>query len=918
MTSEENLSVIVRIRPPLYNEATLDQCVEVARVGTTNAIKLRTKNHNITCGYDSVISPDASQSDVYDHVKHVVEAVTSGINATIFAYGQTGSGKTHTMLGANLEQTVAEGKNLNWNQSSIGGAQELVHEDYGIIPRTVLDLFQQLEEQNGNEPSTNDDEEEDNRENEVTDQHFVVHASYMQIYNNNLFDLLSDSDLQRPLQVRENHNSNGSKDIFVQGISEYRVSSAKDVLDLLQHGGRNRATRSTNYNESSSRSHAILQMSIQVKSIQKGGGRHGGMGMVTKTAKLNLVDLAGSERWDTSGADADRHMRRELTQINTSLSALGNCISRLTEENITHVPYRDSQLTRLLEDSLGGNTRTVVLATITMLARDAEVTESTLKFADRARQVMVRVKPNQQVDDKALLKEAEKEIARLMKRVETLENILMKEQIDVPEEEMGNGVSRHGISSATSSGIGSDKCTHNDIDQTQLLAQLRRENMRLRSENTSLRNEKRQQETNSAPSGRTVGAAYSLPVPGDLANHHHSVPSLHQQQRRKGKKGSRNRKKRRNNKIRGGVSCDPAIMRSVMATGDPYSKNQMPKKMRAKMNRRKEMMAPPLLISTSSLKSNQKQQYYHKQPPPPVAMEQECYSNDYRNENDEDEWNECRPQQDHHQPASPEDDNDRYDSGSNSDDSDTTRNMPFGGVLAGRLDARVAQHGDWGGENERTVTNKGEGAVVSTVTNTTTNTNDKGERRPQLIELESEDYEISGFGDGDEDLMVDSGNDDREESENENENAVLVKKRESLREIRDKKNKQMAEKRRKKVFANRTNRQHSNNQQKKKSGNKKIKLGGSAAELKKKERRKQQQMKNKDEEKQLRNQRITARAERMKQDIGKRLSIYSSKYDEWTEGKIIDIDAERRMHCVEYEDNERRWHRMDLLKFSII
>ena len=351
--SEENLSVIVRVRPPLHNEVTLDQCVEVVRAGTTNAIKLRTKNHNVTCGYDSVLSPDATQADVYDHVRHVVHAVSSGINATIFAYGQTGSGKTHTMLGANLEETLSNQASLDWT------SKETSHEEYGIIPRTVVDIFKELEQgKNPDEDQENDPEQDDDQhDSEPTQksprQHYIVHASYMQIYNNNLFDLLGDPDLRRPLQIRENSKTDGGKEVFVQGISEYRVSSAKDVLALLQHGGRNRAVRSTNYNEASSRSHAILQMSIEVKATKEGGGRHGGRGVVTRTAKLNLVDLAGSERWDTSGADGDRNMRRELTQINTSLSALGNCISRLTEENHVHVPYRDSQLTRLLEDSLG-------------------------------------------------------------------------------------------------------------------------------------------------------------------------------------------------------------------------------------------------------------------------------------------------------------------------------------------------------------------------------------------------------------------------------------------------------------------------------------------------------------------------------------------------------------------------------------
>ena len=129
---EENLAVIVRVRPPLDNEIILDQCVEVAHIsGNKNAIKLRTKNHNITCGYDSVMGPDSTQCDVYQQVRPVVDAVCNGINATIFAYGQTGSGKTHTMLGTHLEETLSREGEIEWTADD-------VNEEYGIIPSKQL------------------------------------------------------------------------------------------------------------------------------------------------------------------------------------------------------------------------------------------------------------------------------------------------------------------------------------------------------------------------------------------------------------------------------------------------------------------------------------------------------------------------------------------------------------------------------------------------------------------------------------------------------------------------------------------------------------------------------------------------------------------------------------------------------------
>ena len=129
---EENLAVIVRVRPPLDNEIILDQCVEVAHIsGNKNAIKLRTKNHNITCGYDSVMGPDSTQCDVYQQVRPVVDAVCNGINATIFAYGRTGSGKTHTMLGTHLEETLSREGEIEWTADD-------VNEEYGIIPSKQL------------------------------------------------------------------------------------------------------------------------------------------------------------------------------------------------------------------------------------------------------------------------------------------------------------------------------------------------------------------------------------------------------------------------------------------------------------------------------------------------------------------------------------------------------------------------------------------------------------------------------------------------------------------------------------------------------------------------------------------------------------------------------------------------------------
>ena len=181
----------------------------------------------------------------------------------------------------------------------------------------------------------------------------------MQIYNDLLYDLLNDEKDRRgkpkALTIRENNTAQG-KNLYVQGLSEYRVSTTEDVLLLLYQGGRHRQVRATEYNEQSSRSHAILQLSIEVE-IPQSDGR-----VIMRKAKLNLVDLAGSEKWGTG--EKDDETTKELVKINSSLATLGNCISALASKKRNHIPYRDSPLTRLLQDSLGGSTRTVVIATI--------------------------------------------------------------------------------------------------------------------------------------------------------------------------------------------------------------------------------------------------------------------------------------------------------------------------------------------------------------------------------------------------------------------------------------------------------------------------------------------------------------------------------------------------------------------------
>ena len=235
----------------------------------------------------------------------------------------------------------------------------------GVIPRAVHDMFKVLNDAAADGTNA------------------VVSASYLQIYNDKLFDLLADKRRKKTLTIRE-QDRNHKREVFVSGLSEYRVANAEDVMVLLQIGGANRAVRGTDANEASSRSHALLQLAVEVEIAQDGGST------VIRRAKLNLVDLAGSEKWNTRTAMTKDHTS-ELTHINKSLLALGNCIAALTEDGRKHIPYRDSKLTRLLQDSLGGNTHTTVIASLSPIAANQEHTLSTMAFADRARQVMAKV-----------------------------------------------------------------------------------------------------------------------------------------------------------------------------------------------------------------------------------------------------------------------------------------------------------------------------------------------------------------------------------------------------------------------------------------------------------------------------------------------------------------------------------------------
>lgn len=346
--------------------------------------------------FDVVLGPESTQDDVYASVAGAVSEVMNGINACVLAYGQTGSGKTHTMLGEGVKVPAAGAAGGEGDDDQAEAAM-LPEDSWGVIPRAVAHLFALVDTAEAeaaetlestspsrgthaataaaagarDSPARGGGGDGDQASASIT----TVACSYMQLYNESVLDLLQHGREARPLSIHERKRGRRAE-VFVRGLSEVRVTSAADVLRLLEVGRRNRKVRATEFNEASSRSHAVLQLAVEVETPNRRGTT------VIRRAKLTLVDLAGSEKWAASAKRGSTRVR-EMTSINRSLSALGNVVAALTTPGRTHVPYRDSKLTRLLQDSVGGNCRTAVVATLNPTAACADESTSTLLFADR-------------------------------------------------------------------------------------------------------------------------------------------------------------------------------------------------------------------------------------------------------------------------------------------------------------------------------------------------------------------------------------------------------------------------------------------------------------------------------------------------------------------------------------------------------
>jgi len=290
--------------------------------------------------------------------------VLEGYNGTIFAYGQTGTGKTHTMTG-------------------VIGDEEL----RGIMPRAFDDIFKNIM---GDSDQTQ----------------FLVRASYMEIYNEEVRDLLSKNPKNR-LELHEKVDSG----VYVKDLSYFAAKSSDEVRKIMYIGSKNRSVGETMMNAHSSRSHSLFTITIERSELGADGKQH------IRVGKLNMVDLAGSERIAKTGATGDR--LKEATKINLSLSTLCHVISSLTDPKATYIPYRDSKLTRLLQDSLGGNTKTVMIANVGPADYNYDETMNTLRYASRAKNIQNKPRINEDPKD-ALLREYQEEITKLKEQLNAL------------------------------------------------------------------------------------------------------------------------------------------------------------------------------------------------------------------------------------------------------------------------------------------------------------------------------------------------------------------------------------------------------------------------------------------------------------------------------------------------------------------
>ena len=378
MSNAANVKVIARFRPMNELEKTSGNEQVCVFTSPTSLQFNSTREKNVyRFNFDRIFPPSSTQEDIYSFgVKEIIDSVLNGYNGTVLAYGQTSSGKTYTMEGEmEFERTQ------------------------GIIPRMISHVFKFIYNTEGTD--------------------FIIKVSMIEIYQEKIRDLLDISRVN--LNIREDN----IKGIYVDGCSERYVGCPNDVLTLLELGSSNRAQAATNMNEHSSRSHSIFILTITQTNKKEGG---------SKIGKLYLVDLAGSEKISKTGATG--HTLEEAKIINKSLTTLGRVINNLTDGKSTHVPYRESKLTRVLQESLGGNSKTCLIITCSPSIYNETESLSTLRFGERAKKIKNKPKINKEItvaELQKLVEQLKENLKKANARITQLESFIQKNGLKVPE-----------------------------------------------------------------------------------------------------------------------------------------------------------------------------------------------------------------------------------------------------------------------------------------------------------------------------------------------------------------------------------------------------------------------------------------------------------------------------------------------------
>ncbi|XP_044316591.1 osmotic avoidance abnormal protein 3 [Drosophila rhopaloa] len=382
----ENIKVVVRCRPmnQMENESKCENIVEINEYAVSVINPLARHIPKKMFIFDSAYNMITNTDEIYNEMCYsLVESTIDGYNGTIFAYGQTGCGKTHTMQGDG-----------NWSNSK----------NSGIIPKCFEHIFERISM--------------------ATDVRFLAFVSYLEIYNENIRDLLNTNESTSML----NHSLKEIPGIGVSvpTLTTHSVINAKQCYDWLNLGNKNRVTAATLMNKKSSRSHTIFTITLEQSPFFTSIVAENDLGGIRR-GKLSLVDLAGSERQLKTGARGER--LKEASKINLSLSALGNVISSLVDGKSKHVPFRDSKLTRMLQDSLGGNTKTLMISCISPSNTNYDETISTLRYASRAKKISNKPKINEDPKD-ATLRQYQNEILHLKRMLEETQqkNLVEKDE----------------------------------------------------------------------------------------------------------------------------------------------------------------------------------------------------------------------------------------------------------------------------------------------------------------------------------------------------------------------------------------------------------------------------------------------------------------------------------------------------------